>query len=240
MKYRRSLPDIGMTSAALKIIAVMTMLIDHFAYAIYRILPGYNIQVYNIMRHIGRVSFPLFAFLIVEGFIHTHNLKKYIVRLFCFAILSEVPYDLAFHDTCFYLGKQNIFFTLLLGLLGIYAISIFAGRYVWNYIKQIVVIIVVSGMAFILRSDYGMHGVLLIIALYYIQLYMRRWISFTGAVVAALLLDEPYAMMFFIPVLFYNGKQGIRLKYLFYFIYPVHLIVFGFVRFMCLNSVVRP
>ena len=71
----------------------------------------------RILRLIGRVSFPIFCFLLVEGFFHTHNLKKYILNLGIFALISEPVYDLACAGTLFSLGQQNVLFTLLLGLI---------------------------------------------------------------------------------------------------------------------------
>ena len=101
-----------MSAFTLKIIAVITMFIDHIGYIVYNGKIPY-------LNFIGRLSFPIFAFQISEGYIHTKNLKKYFFRLFLFAIISQFPFmlfDSLFIDE-FYL---NVFFTLLLGLLSIF------------------------------------------------------------------------------------------------------------------------
>ena len=104
--------EVFMSAFTLKIIAVITMFIDHIGYIVY------NGEI-PYLNFIGRLSFPIFAFQISEGYIHTKNLKKYFFRLFLFAIISQFPFmlfDSLFIDE-FYL---NVFFTLLLGLLSIF------------------------------------------------------------------------------------------------------------------------
>lgn len=130
----------GLTGNNLKVVAIITMLIDHIGAAsvenylielIHAI--GYeqaNIEHPNLfaldslLRSIGRLSFPLFCFLIIEGFIYTRSKVKYLRNLFVFALLSEVPYDLAFYNTFIYTGDQNVYFTLFIGLLVITLIQI--------------------------------------------------------------------------------------------------------------------
>lgn len=239
-RYREKHCVFGLSSSSLKIIAIIAMVIDHFAYAVYRILPGYDLQIYNRLRDMGRIAFPVFAFLIVEGFVHTGNVKKYIQRLFLFALLSEVTYDIAFHDTCFYIGKQNVFITLLLGLTGIHGIHRYREATLLNFVKQIVIGLVAMGLAEAIHCDYGMYGVLLMILLYYTRFYAARWLPFIGSLAAIFILEQPYAILAFLLIFFYNGKRGLRLKYTFYFIYPVHLLVIGFIRFICLQRLGQP
>lgn len=107
----------------LKLIAVITMVIDHVGSTL-PILVSSGIRqssswyyVYIVFRYIGRFSFPLFAFLLVEGVLHTHNKRNYALRMFLFAIISEVPYDLLFHHTFIEFTNQNIMFTLCLGII---------------------------------------------------------------------------------------------------------------------------
>ncbi|MDR1002919.1 MAG: conjugal transfer protein TraX [Oscillospiraceae bacterium] len=97
-----------MTSFALRIVAMLLMVIDHAGYLLF--------DNNTVMRMIGRLSFPIFCFLIAEGLSHTKSLKKYLLRLALFAAVSEIPYDLVFHKTAFYQESSNVFFTLLLGL----------------------------------------------------------------------------------------------------------------------------
>ncbi|MCM1104139.1 MAG: conjugal transfer protein TraX [Clostridium sp.] len=135
----------GITGSTIKLIAIIAMLIDHIAAVILeRMLmrAGYLLATtntnllsewiaehrllyfsYMIMRLIGRFGFPIFCFLLVEGFLHTHNRKKYALRLCLFALVSEIPFDFAFRGEWFYTGYQNVFFTLFLGLLAMCAFS---------------------------------------------------------------------------------------------------------------------
>lgn len=113
----------GFDGFTLKIIAVITMIIDHTGVAIVSHLPGYDDKesliyaLYWICRLIGRIAFPLYLFMLVEGFEHTRNKANYMLRLFLFCFLSELPFDLALRGTLFDFKHQNVFFTLLLGFL---------------------------------------------------------------------------------------------------------------------------
>ena len=103
-----------LTGFTIKIIAVLAMIIDHTG-AVFDLHSGYRV--------VGRLAFPLFAFLIAEGYKHTTNIRKYLLRLGLFAFISEIPYDLAFNQvqgypmTVDFLNGTNIFYTLFLGLL---------------------------------------------------------------------------------------------------------------------------
>ena len=94
------------SALSLRVIALVTMLIDHIG-------GTFGIPEF---RYIGRISFPIFAFLIVNGFRHTHNLNKYLFRLAAFAVISEIPYNLIWSDDIAYPNSQNVFVTLFLGL----------------------------------------------------------------------------------------------------------------------------
>ena len=95
-----------MTGLTLKLIAVISMLLDHTGHVLF---PG---QIW--FRYVGRLAFPIYSFLLAEGFFHTKNLKSYMFRLLFFGIISEIPFDLAFYDTVFTFEHQNVFWTLLL------------------------------------------------------------------------------------------------------------------------------
>ena len=130
----------GVSGSTLKLIAIITMLIDHTAATILdrtlAVRGMGNLDLSNTqavqaflvenrliyfldmtMRLIGRLGFPIFCFLLIEGFQHTRNVQKYAIRLAVFALISEIPFDLAFSGKFFYLNYQNVFFTLLIGLL---------------------------------------------------------------------------------------------------------------------------
>ena len=103
------------SSNALKIIACVSMLIDHIGI----VFVDNNL----FMRAVGRLAFPVFAFLLVQGLLRTSDVRRYLLRLGIFAVVSEMPFDLAMHDTIWYPGAQNIFFTLTAGLFAIYAMD---------------------------------------------------------------------------------------------------------------------
>lgn len=131
----------GITGSTLKIIAIITMFIDHFSACLltgflnskgmeliitpeqgYEFLANYGVIYYTaqIMRLIGRIAFPIFIFCLVEGFHHTRNKLKYMRNLAIFALLSEIPFDLAFSGNMIYLGYQNVMVTMLLGVATMY------------------------------------------------------------------------------------------------------------------------
>lgn len=206
----------GLSGSSLKLIAIFSMLIDHIGAVL---LPGS--PYYGICREIGRLAFPIFCFLLVEGYVHTHDVKQYGRRLLVFALLSEIPFDLAFSGTAVNFGYQNVYFTLFLGLAALYIMD----RTV-NPELRLVVAVVFMAFAELLKTDYSWKGVAAIILLYMTR-ENRLWQMITGGVFFAWELPAPAA---FVPVYFYNGKRGIPMKYLFYLFYPAHLLVLVLLR----------
>ena len=100
------------SAAMLHIIAMTFMLMDH--------LWATLLPAQDWLTCVGRLAFPIFAFMAVEGYFHTHSFKKYILRLLLFAVLSEIPFDLMYGGTWFYPFHQNVIWTLLIGLAGIH------------------------------------------------------------------------------------------------------------------------
>ncbi len=208
--------------SALKWIALITMLIDHIAATM---MPHFDIVeqlfnidtefIYNVMRGIGRISFPIFCFCIVEGFIHTRNIKKYLIRLFIFAVITEPIYDLAFFGIPLYLGYQNVLWTFLIAILMLMAIK----KYDKNFIIRLFIILIFALIAWFLKTDYSHIGVI-IIAVYYL-FKEKFWVKFCAT--AVLFLDM--AVVGAAITYFYNGKKGKGLKYLFYVFYPGHLLL---------------
>ena len=181
-----------LSGTTLKWIAVISMLIDHAA----EVLINHNAaltdpiwaQIYVLMCGIGRIAFPIYAFLLVEGFLHTRDVKKYLARMLTFAVVSEIPFDLAVFHTPFYWGYQNVFFTLFLGLLALAGENVlhqssgmFAGACLW---KQAFVLILCVGTAQLINCDYGAFGVFFIILL-----YMTRYDKKTQTVLGAISPD---------------------------------------------------
>lgn len=122
------------------------------------------------MRFIGRLAFPIFCYLLVEGFLHTKNIKKYAVRLFIFALISEIPFDFAFYKTFFAWRHQNVFFTLFIGILVMYGIEFSYKPFKDNrpLYSLLVFSVIVVGMvvAELIKCDYASLGILVILILY--------------------------------------------------------------------------
>ena len=196
----------------LKIIAITTMLIDHIGCILFPDV--------IIFRAIGRIAFPIFCFLIVEGFFHTRNTWNYLIRLFVFAIVSEIPFDLAFHGTLFYWQSQNVFFTLALGLCALFCLEELNNRRVFAIPFSLIIAI-----AYFSNCDYGAGGVLLICVF-----YLTKENKIIQCLLIALLLYlcfgtfELYGLIALIPILLYNGKRGPSIKMFFYWFYPIHLL----------------
>lgn len=222
---------VGLTASTLKWIAICSMLIDHFAVAIYLQLDGYDYTIYRAMRYIGRIAFPIYCFLLVEGFFHTRNIKKYIGRCFGFALLSEIPFDLALYGEIFHPKSQNVYFTLTLGLCTLYLLEKMKGYDMLHVLARAVCILVGAGLAQVLETDYHYRGVLFIVMFYFCRNMDKLVRNIIGAVAFSYEVTAPLA---FIPIYLYNGERGMRLKYFFYLVYPVHLLIYGLIRVMVL------
>lgn len=247
MEARRRYPEIS--GSTLKLIALFSMLTDHTAAVLFPYLMmkhdifgldfsmEYMAQAwqqggmfwlyiaYQVMRRlIGRLAFPIYCFLLVEGFEKTRSRAKYVLRLGIFALVSEIPFNLAFRGRAFDSSYQNVFITLLLGVLMMWIVRILEERVLrmpflrWG--GTVLVFLAAAFLAEALRCDYGAHGIIAVILLY---LFRRNKKEQIMAGVAAFLW-EVTAPLAFLFVGFYNGKRGLRLKYLFYLFYPVHLL----------------
>ena len=218
----------GISAAVLKWIAVVTMIIDHFAVAVYPQFASYEYSVYYIMRKIGRLAFPIYCFLLVEGFFHTKNVKKYFRNCFLFAILSEIPFNMAIFGQVFYSRGQNVYFTLCIGLATLIILDR-RKRYPKSkyMLLQIFIIVLAASIGHILDVDYHWKGVLFIVMFYYVR-NMQEWIRNLVGICA--FAYEGTAPLAFLPIHFYNGTRGRQMKYLFYAIYPIHLLILGLIR----------
>lgn len=224
----------------LKVIAMVSMTIDHCAIFLLRHDPDFTIALFTVgskqiswyflMRCIGRLAFPLFAFLLVEGFLHTSNRMKYGRNLLLFALLSEIPFDLARRGSLFAAG-QNVFFTLFLGFLALYAVDRWeSGKD--SAVRLAVILFSLIGIGILFHTDYGSTGVSFILLLY----VLRHHRVFQAAIGWCFLPMRWIAGLAFIPINLYNGRrgfiQGAIGKYLFYVFYPLHLLVIYFLRRM--------
>lgn len=240
----------GLNGSTLKIMAMCSMLIDHTAYVLLGAMlvkngifnvgnlsaeyisglmgqgsVGYLYLAYLIMRMIiGRFAFPIFCFLLVEGFQKTRSKTKYAVRLFLFALISEVPFDMAFSMGTMNWNYQNVFFTLFLGFLTIWGMDEISKRELQLWVQrgaQVLLFLAGAFLAELICCDYGAYGIIAISVLYLFR-FRKRDQLLAGCLS---FFWEFTAMLAFIPIAFYNGKRGLKLKYVFYAFYPVHLLI---------------
>ena len=243
----------GISGYWLKMIAVITMLIDHSAATILeRILvqmpswapatvdnweQWYRLDL--LLRGIGRMAFPIYCFLLVEGFHYTHSRRKYAARLFVFALISEVPFDMALNQSVLEFSYNNVFFTLFLGLLVIMAadwvMERFSSDNLTSEIGRITLLVVIGMVGCALAScviscDYGASGVIAIYIMYLLR--SKRELGFALAVVSLGVFSgelELLALLMLIPLHFYNGTRGKQHKYFFYAFYPLHLLLLALI-----------
>jgi len=241
----------GLSGSTLKLMAMVIMLIDHVgATILYRMMlergvtngiPGRVLadelyHVYGVMRDIGRLAFPIYCFLLIEGFEKTRSKTKYAIRLAVFALVSEIPFDLAFNNQFLEFHYQNIFFTLLIGLMGMAVIDKVEKRIgfgIFSFLAGLFITVIAAGMGEILKTDYGAKGVLAIMLLYLFR--RNKWAQTLVGCLA--FLWETTAPLAFLLIWFYNGRRGWKLKYIFYIFYPLHLLVlYGICLFMGLGG----
>lgn len=202
-----------MDSFQLKVLAMVAMLIDHVGAAL---LPDYV-----VLRCIGRISFPIFCFLLVEGFFYTRDVYKYMLRFAVFVLISEIPYDLVFYHTVFSLERQNVFLTLFIGLGLLCALQKKNG---W-FMKMLEVLLAMLA-ADMLHADYGSRGILLICCFYMFR--EHKALKLAGGMLwnfFALSKIQCWGALAMLPIGFYNGEKGRGIQYFFYVFYPLHLLV---------------
>lgn len=231
----------GINGSTLKMIALVSMLIDHAAVSLIEVNYGKKdsflydlswsestiLQVNAVLREIGRLAFPIFCFLLVQGAMYTHDRKNYLRNMAVFALLSEIPFDLAFHNTICYWDSQNVFFTLTLGLISIYLLDWWRGKE-WVSFGMVAV---VAALAYFLRTDYGASGVILIVFFWLFRFDEKlRNILCSVWMIVGINLSEAAGILAFLPIHAYNGERGKQLKYFFYLFYPLHLLVLFGVR----------
>lgn len=234
-----------MTSFTLKCIAIFAMLIDHTSIAYFEQTTFFNV--------IGRIAFPIFAFQISEGYIHTQNLKKYFLRLICFAIVSQVPFML--FDSIFTNDfTLNIFVTLFVGLLAIFLYDKISNctfeltkdkkfNLIINKIFSFIPAILLGIVSEVCHFDYGFWGIAIIFMFYFFKndklgmviFYITSCIIKYGVNIIVYEFHYLYILLCIgtiLPIIFiclYNGCQGKKIKYLFYTFYPVHLLILYFI-----------
>lgn len=210
--------NIHFTSFQLKVIALVTMIIDHVGAVFF--------PEYLWFRIIGRLSFPIFCYLLVEGFFYTKNVILYMTRLLVMALISEVPFDLLFFGKILDFQHQNIFFTLFLGLLMMY---VFAVR-IETPVRVISAILLML-ISELLHTDYSATGLLMILVFF---LFRERRMLYRNLGVAGVNIGlmggiQSFGAFALIPISLHNKEQGRRAKW-FYAVYPVHLLILFVLR----------
>lgn len=240
---------LDLSSSTLHILAMIFMLMDHLWATL---IPGQN-----WLTCVGRLAFPMFAFMIVEGYFHTRNVKRYLLRLLVFALLSEIPFDLMYGGTVFYPFHQNVLWTFLLGLLGICwmerARKKSRLRFALTAAAAILLGYCVGTLGMV---DYYGVGVLTVFvfylfhgrawwcllgqaaALYWLNVELLRGqiYSFTVLGTEWQLCEQGLALLALLPIWLYRGRQGSRspaFRWICYAFYPVHMLILGLaVRFL--------
>lgn len=224
-----------LSGAQLKYIAFVSMVIDHANKAlIYPILDGGTLlALSDIFDVLGRIAFPLFAFLLVEGFFHTRSRKKYMMWMLGFGVVSEVPYDMMASGVLFDPRSNNVMFSLAIALLTIWIVDEIRqrlkGRKAVLWIIPAVLIAAVMSLAAMGASvDYEQYAVIAVFIF-----YMFRPIPVLAAGLGYLsMLKELWSVLGFALTLTYNGKRGKQIKLLNYCFYPGHLLIIGAARMM--------
>ncbi len=232
-------------SNMLRTVAVILMISDH-VWATY-------MSFGNWMTYIGRMAFPIFAFQIAEGFVHTKSFKKYALRLLGFALITEIPFNLFYSSRWFNPYHQNVLFTLLLGLLAICVIDNLkkdvSGKNIGKSVLWLALISIAGIIGFV---DYGFLGVLTVVMFYLCRGYrFTPILQLIGMILINIVFFEGQVFMFdvfgktieipsqgfavfsLIPIWLYNGKKGKSskvLQYGFYAFYPVHMLILYLIK----------
>jgi len=228
------------------------MLIDHFGAVMLQSMqsmldePWLYAEIYALTRGIGRIAFPIFAYLIAQGCVHTKDIRKYLLRLGLLAIISEPFFDMAFWGgNINFLANTNIFYTLFLGAAAIASYEkskkIFANRY--SDILSLIVVIPAMLIAWWLSTDYAHIGVGLIFFIYILQpeSCMGRCIAVIAGVFALYFSNLNlliYSLVAVGLIVLHNGKLGTNnaaIKWGFYFFYPAHIAVLIVARIIFLQ-----
>lgn len=227
----------------LKLVGILIMLVDHIGKLFFPDI--------FIIRIVGRIAFPLFAWTIANGYLHTRDVRRYTLRLFLFALLSQIPYTWAFQgissNPIDYLTSLNVMFTLLLGLLAIVCYEQLSEKRFGLMIMLLLSI--VSGL---LNMDYGAIGVISVFLFHVFCKHSEKLLICQIALFSAnyivkyiyMLNSEGFLMIVGLVIFtiipfgllrFYNGEAGIRSRYFFYIFYPGHLLVLYGIHYLLLT-----
>lgn len=232
----------GISSFTLHILAMSLMLCDH--------LWATLLPAQEWLTCIGRIAFPIFAFMIVEGYFHTSNIRKYMRRLLIGAIISEIPFNLVMGSSIIYPFHQNVLWTFLIALLSITFIE--KAKRSGKWWAAILTVIIGCLLGTIGMVDYLGAGVLTVLGFYFF--HGKKWWCYIGQLVCMVIINinllggyyyaisiagheiqviqQGFAILALIPIWLYNGRQGYHSKafqYLCYGFYPAHLLILYFI-----------
>jgi len=231
------------TSCSLHIMAMAFMLCDH--------LWGTSFVNHDVFTCIGRLAFPIYAFLIAEGYFHTGNLKKYAARLFLFALLSELPFNLMMSGSLFFPLHQNVLWSFLISIGLIHWNETVKEKQVWKRILVGIASLCIAYIGGIITFvDYYGAGILMVLTFYFFR--GRKWWNYLGQLLCLWYLNcemlggfgyevtlfgntyflarQGIALLALIPIWLYDGKQGYHskpLQLIYYAFYPLHLLILG-------------
>ena len=224
-----------LSGAELKLIAIISMLADHVNKAlIYPYLEsnhGFLAFISDVFDIIGRIAFPLFCFMLVEGYFKTRNRKKYLLNLLLFGVISEIPFDMFTTASFFNMNWNNVMFTLALVLVTVWIIDTLKEKMqkrtkaLW-YLVSILIVLGMCIVSMSLSLDYEHHAILIG---YFFYLFHDMPV-FAIPFGYASMFKEPWALLGFGLTLTYNGERGKQHKMLYYWFYPVHLLILGLLR----------
>ena len=236
------------TSFSLHIMAMLFMLCDH--------LWGTIVTGNDWLTCIGRLTFPIYAFMIVEGYFHTKNLKKYVLRLLLFAVISEIPFNLAMGSSLFFPIHQNVLWSFLISIGFIHWNEKVKEKQLWKRILVGLTTICIGYLiGFITFVDYYNAGILMVLVFYFFR--GKKWWCYLGQFVCLWYINfemlgglsyeidifgqthfiarQGLALLALIPIWLYKGKQGYHskpLQYFYYAFYPLHLLILGLLKFL--------
>ena len=224
------------------------MLCDH--------LWGTSFVNHELFTCIGRLAFPLYAFMLVEGYFHTGNLKKYVTRLLLFALISEIPFNLVMGSRILFPIHQNVLWSFLISIGLIHWNEKAKGKPVWKRILVALATVCISYIGGIITFvDYYNAGIFMVLTFYLFR--GRKWWHYLGQVLCLWYINfemlggygyeislfgntyffaqQGFALLALIPIWLYRGKQGYhnkKLQSLYYLFYPLHLLILGIIKLL--------
>lgn len=236
------------TSLSLHILAMVLMLCDH--------LWGTIIPGNDWLTCVGRLAFPIFAFLLVQGYTHTRNLRKYVLRLLLFAVLSEIPFNLAMGSRLLYPLHQNVLWSFLISIGLIHWNEKVRTKRIWLRLLIALLTFLIAYIGGLLTMvDYYHAGILTVLVFYFFR--HKKWWCYLGQFICLWYINmemlggigyeiqlfgqthfiarQGFALLALIPIWLYRGKQGYHskpLQYLNYAFYPAHLLILGLLKFI--------